>query len=529
MRRTTTAALLAPVAATALLLTACSSDDGRPEGRGPSDSGSSVRPAPDADPLEPLPEQIPDELRPYYDQRLSWSPCGGGGWECAELTVPLDYENVDRSEDIQVTVTRLPATGPGERIGSLLLNPGGPGSSAADFAQGVAEYLFPGEVRARYDMVGVDPRGTGGSEPVECLTGPEMDEYTLTDRTPDSEAEVNELVASMEEFAQGCAEDAGELLGHISTIETARDMDVARAVLGDERLHYLGFSYGTKLGAVYAGLFPQRAGRLVLDAAVDPRLPTRDADREQAGGFETAFRAFAEDCASQADCPLGTGDTDAASQALLDFFAEVDARPIPSGDPERPLTESLATTGVASALYSEAAWPELRGALTAAMEEGDGAGLLTLSDSYNDREADGTYGSSMFAFPAISCLDSPAGNADPEEVREALPAYEEASPTFGADFAWATLLCAAWPLEPTGEPVTVNAAGAPDILVIGTTRDPATPYAWAQGLADQLDSGILLTRDGDGHGSYGSGNACVDGAVNAYLLQNTSPEDGSTC
>ncbi|ARQ69966.1 alpha/beta hydrolase [Streptomyces marincola] len=527
--RTTGRLGLAALTATTLLLTACSSDDGSDEGP-PSDpeSGSSSA-ALDAPALEPLPAEIPADLRPYYDQRLRWEPCGTADFECADLTVPLDYENVDPAEDIRLTVTRSAATEPDERIGALLMNPGGPGASAVDFAQSAASFLYPSEVRARYDMVGFDARGTGQSEPVECLTGDEMDDYTLTDRTPDSDAEVDELLAAFDTFAQGCQERSGELLGHISTIESARDMDVLRAALGDEKLHYVGFSYGTKLGAVYAGLFPERTGRLVLDAAMDPRLSTLDTDREQAGGFETAFRSFAEDCASRDDCPLGTGGPDAASQALLDFFSTVDAEPLPSGDGERPLTESLAQTGVAYALYAEDLWPMLRDALAGAIEDGDGSGLLALADAYNERGADGTYGTTMFAFPAISCLDSPSGNEDADAVRDALASYEEASPTFGRDFAWATLLCAAWPVEPSGGPVSIPATGATDILVIGTLRDPATPYAWAEGLAEQLDTGILLTYDGDGHGAYGGASECVDSAVNAYLLENVSPEEGTTC
>jgi pimeloyl-ACP methyl ester carboxylesterase len=533
-RRTLTVAL----AAALLAVAACSSDDDRPdepspqrsatESAGAGDSGQADRAVPDAPPLEPLPEQVPADLQRYYEQELSWSPCGPSGFECATLTVPLDYERPDAADDIQLTVTRSAATGPGERIGSLVMNPGGPGASAVDFVHQAGEIILAPDVRAQYDMVGLDPRGTGQSEPVSCLAGEAMDEYTRTDRTPDDQAEVEALRAAYEDFAAACQQRSGELLEHISTIESARDMDVLRAVLGDDQLQYLGFSYGTKLGAVYAGLFPQRAGRLVLDAAIDPRLPTRTTDREQAGGFETAFRAFAEDCVTQSDCPLGTSGPDDASQRLVDLFDQVDAEPLPTNDPERPLTESLTMTGVAYALYNEASWPMLRSALTSAID-GDGGPLLEMADAYNERTADGSYGTTTYAFPAISCLDSPAGMTDPAAVQRQLPAYTEASPTFGRDFAWATLLCAAWPVEPTGHPVTIDAAGSEDILVVGTTRDPATPYVWAEGLADQLDAGILLTHEGDGHTAYGTGDSCVDRTVNAYLLENTSPEDGTTC
>ncbi|WP_052847657.1 alpha/beta hydrolase [Streptomyces avicenniae] len=536
--RKTRQALIALGAATALLAAGCSSDD-RPDERAPDrtpagSDGGSEEPggedaAADAPPLEPLPEAIPDDLRPYYDQELSWSPCGGSDFECAMLTVPLDYEAIDPAQDIELRVTRLRTSEPDGRIGTLLMNPGGPGASAVEFVQSWGDAAFPADTLDRYDLGAIDPRGTGGSEPVECLTGEAMDAYTLVDRTPDSDEEADQLVAAMEEFTAACAERSGDLLEHISTIETARDMDVLRGALGDEQLHYLGFSYGTKLGAVYAGLFPQRAGHLVLDAAVDPRLSTLDTDREQAGGFETAFRSFAEDCLTYDDCPLGDENADAASEALLDFFAAVDAEPLPSGDPERPLTESLATTGVASALYAVFMWGDLRSALSSAMEDGDGSGLLALADSYNERGPDGSYATSSYAFPAISCLDSPAGNATEDDVRAVLTSYEEASPTFGRDFAWATLVCAAWPVEPSGHPVSIAAAGAADILVVGTLRDPATPYGWAEGLAEQLDSATLLTYDGDGHGAYGGNSSCVDAAVNTYLVEGTVPEENTTC
>ncbi|MGP3968049.1 alpha/beta fold hydrolase [Streptomyces sp. 6N223] len=541
-RRLTVAAVSAVVLVAA---SGCSgSDDDRPTDRspsqaqsqepnGPDESQGPPRDVPDAPALEPLPEEIPADLQAYYDQELEWGPCegtgGAAGFECATLTVPMDYDNPDPATDLEIAVTRQEANDPGTRIGALLMNPGGPGSSAVDFAQSSASYIFPAEVRARYDMVGFDARGTGRSHPVECLDGAEMDEFVATDGTPDDEAETNELVDSMEGFAEACQEESGELLGHISTIETARDMDVLRAALGDEQLHYVGFSYGTKLGAVYSGLFPQNVGHLVLDAAMDPRLPTLDTDREQAGGFETAFRSFAEDCAGNADCPLGTEGADAASQRLKDFYTEVDAEPLPTNDPDRPLTESLADTGVAMALYAESMWPQLRDALSTAINDGDGSGLLELADTYYERTPDASYDTSAFAFPAISCLDSPAGTTSPDEVREVIDAYEEASPTFGADFAWATLQCAVWPVEPSGHPISIAASGAADIVVIGTTRDPATPYVWAQGLADQLESGILLTNDGDGHGAYATGNSCIDDAVNAYLLEGTSPEDGTQC
>ncbi|MEG3628478.1 alpha/beta hydrolase [Streptomyces poriticola] len=506
--------------AAALLATACSSE-------GASTSATSA-----SDPaLAALPEATPSALAPYYGQKLSWRDCGVPGFQCATMKAPLDYAKPAEG-DILLAVARKKATGPGERIGSLLVNPGGPGGSAIGYLQQYAGIGYPEGVRARYDMVAVDPRGVARSEPVECLDGREMDAYTQTDVTPDDAEETEGLVDAYKEFAEGCGADAPELLPHVSTVEAARDMDVLRAVLGDEKLTYVGASYGTFLGATYAGLFPERAGRLVLDGAMDPSLPARRLNLEQTAGFGTAFRSFAEDCVQQADCPLGGSGTSAAraGQNLKAFFDRLDTAPIPVGDADgRRLTESLATTGVIAAMYDEGAWPQLRAALTSAMKEKDGAGLMLLSDSYYERDADGSYSNLMFANAAVNCIDLPPAFSSPDEVREALPDFEKASPVFGEGLAWASLNCTYWPVRATGEPHRITADGAAPIVVVGTTRDPATPYRWAEALAGQLSSGRLLTYDGDGHTAYGRGSACIDSAINAYLLRGTAPDDGKRC
>jgi pimeloyl-ACP methyl ester carboxylesterase len=306
-------------------------------------------------------------------------------------------------------------------------------------------------------------------------------------------------------------------------------MDLARAALGDKRLTYVGASYGTLLGATYAGLFPDRVGRLVLDGAMDPSLPSRKMNLDQTAGFETAFRAFARDCVRHRDCPLGKKAADVGKN-LKAFFDRLDARPIPTGDADgRKLGESLATTGVIAAMYDEGAWAHLRDALSEAMREKDGAGLLALSDSYYERDTDGRYTNLMFANAAVNCLDLPAAFATPDDVRRSLPAFEKASPVFGEGLAWATLNCAYWPVAPTGEPHRIEARGAAPIVVVGTTRDPATPYRWAQALSRQLSSARLVTYDGDGHTAYGRGSACVDRAINAYLLRGTPPVKGKRC
>jgi pimeloyl-ACP methyl ester carboxylesterase len=384
-------------------------------------------------------------------------------------------------------------------------------------------------VRARYDMVAVDPRGVAGSEPVECLTGRQMDTYTQTDLTPDDRRETDKLVAAYKRFAEGCGKRAARLLRHVSTVEAARDMDILRAVLGDEKLTYVGASYGTFLGATYAELFPERVGRLVLDGALDPSLPARRLNQEQTAGFDTAFQAFAKDCVGRKDCVLGSTPT-RVGENLRAFFARLDARPLRTGDADgRRLGESLATTGVIAAMYDEGAWPRLRQALSEAVRKGDGAGLLALSDSYFERGPGGTYSNLMYANAAVNCLDLPAAYNSPAEVERALPQFEKASPVFGRALAWSSLNCAYWPVRATGGPHRIEAKGAAPIVVVGTTRDPATPYRWARGLASQLSSARLLTYDGDGHTAYGRGSACVDTAINAYLLRGAPPMDGKRC
>ncbi|MCX4527256.1 MULTISPECIES: alpha/beta hydrolase [unclassified Streptomyces] len=510
------------IAAAGLLLSGCTSG-GAGTSRAAESSPGSTPPGPAATPGE-----IPAALRPYYDQKLSWRDCGVPGFQCTTMKAPLDYAKPGSGQDTDIAVSRRQATGPGERLGSLVVNPGGPGGSGIGYLQAYAGIGYPTSVRARYDMVSFDPRGVDRSSPVECLTGPEMDKFTQVDQTPDDEAERARLVEAFKEFAAGCKEHSQKILPHVSTVDAARDMDILRSALGDKKLTYVGASYGTLLGATYADLFPGRVGRLVLDGAMDPSRPALELNRDQTAGFETAFVSFAKDCAKQPDCPLGQGGPDAMTQRLKEFFRKVDAQPAPTGEPGRPLGESLATTGAIAALYDESAWPQLREALTAAMN-GDGSGLLGLADSYYERDADGKYANLMFANAAVNCIDQPPAFSGPTAVDAALPSFEKASPAFGAGLAWASLNCAYWPVKATGEARPLAAKGAPPIVVVGTLRDPATPYKWAQALAGQLESGTLLTYDGDGHTAYGRGSECVDSAINRYLLEGKPPADGKKC
>ncbi|QNP71139.1 alpha/beta fold hydrolase [Streptomyces roseirectus] len=511
-RSRTPLALFASLASAALLLSGCSVP-----------TADTARTA-----LVALPRSTPAQLAPYYGQKLRWRSCGVPGFECATMKAPLDYAK-PAAGDVRLAVARKKATGPGTRLGSLLVNPGGPGGSAVGYLQQYAGLGYPAQVRARYDMVAVDPRGVARSEPVTCLDGRAMDAYTQTDMTPDDPRETDALVASYRKFAEGCGADAPRLLRHVSTVEAARDMDVLRAALGDAKLTYVGASYGTFLGATYAGLFPERVGRLVLDGAMDPSLPARRLNLDQTAGFETAFQSFAKDCVRHPDCPF-TGTPAQVGAGLKAFFRRADARPLPTGDADgRTLGEALATTGVIAAMYDESSWERLREALSAAIRENDGAGLLVLADSYYERDSAGHYANLMSANAAVNCLDLPPAYATPEEIRAALPAFEKASPVFGEGMGWASLNCAYWPVRATGTPHRITADGAAPILVVGTLRDPATPYRWAQSLAAQLSSGRLLTYDGDGHTAYGRGSVCVDSAINAYLLRGTVPSTGLRC
>ncbi|MFI2607369.1 alpha/beta hydrolase [Kitasatospora sp. NPDC018619] len=540
-------ALAAALAVGGLLAGGCSSGPSGAPVPSSSDAAVSGRPsapggaAAGATPLEPLPAAVPDALAPYYAQRLAWQPCDGG-FECTTFRVPMDY---DRPGDGDLTLAAAraaaepsgssspsaspsarPSGSAATRLGSLLLNPGGPGGSAIEYLEAAARTYDHG-VRARYDLVGLDPRGVGRSNPVSCLSGDRMDAFTAVDLTPGDQRGIEALVAADKEFAEGCRKQAGAVLGHLSTVESARDMDVLRALLGDGKLNYVGKSYGTFLGATYAGLFPSRVGRLVLDGAMDPALDSVTGNRTQAGGFETAWAAFAQDCATREECPLGR-TAEQVGEQLTALFAAVRTAPLPTAAAGRRLTESQATTGVIQAMYADFLWPELRTALADA-KAGDGTGLLKLSDDYYGRAADGSYPNLMFANTAVNCLDLPAPFGGPEDVQRAVPEFERISPHFGRDMAWMALTCTYWPVRATGTAHTVRAAGAAPIVVIGTTRDPATPYAWAQSLAGQLESGRLLTFDGDGHTAYGRHSTCVDGAVNRFLLTGEAPEQGKRC
>ncbi len=373
-------------------------------------------------------ETGPEGFEELYGQTLAWEDCGAG-WECTTARAPLSWQDPAAGE-IELAVKRQPATG--ERIGSLLTNPGGPGASGVDFVASLAPTV--GEsVTAAYDLVGFDPRGVGQSSPVVCLDDAAKDESLSRDFDTD-EAGLEALAEDRRAWADACAEKTGELLGQVDTQSAARDMDMLRAVLGDEKLAYLGYSYGTQLGATYAGLFPDKVGRMVLDGAIDTSLDPDEISEQQAVGFENALRAYVEDCQAGAGCPL-KGDTDAGMRQIRSLLDAAKANPLPT-DSGRSVTQTLGFYGVAVTLYNDQSWPVLTQALTEAFEEGTGNGLLYLADFYNDRNADGTYSSnSAEAFRAVNCLDGRQDD-DPAAMQAQLERLEEEAPTMGYFFAF---------------------------------------------------------------------------------------------
>jgi pimeloyl-ACP methyl ester carboxylesterase len=512
------------VAALAAVLAGCSFGGGG--GREPQPDGGtpSTLPSPPTSgaPGEPATDPA---YRALYSQQPTWQDCGER-LECADVTVPVDWQAPDGAT-LQLAVVRRPADDPGHRIGSLLMNPGGPGASGVDYVADYVDHITSATLRARYDVVGFDPRGVGESEPVDCLSDEQMDRFLAFDADPGTPEGMAALRQEARTFGQGCAADAGALLGHVDTVSAARDMDVLRAVLGDDRLHYLGKSYGTFLGATYAELFPHRVGRLVLDGAIDPALSYDEVSIGQAEGMERALRAYVEDCPNREHCPLRGGVEDGLAQ-IRSVVDAAEQRPLRTDDPARPLTASLAFYGLVAPLYENASWHLLDAALQSALA-GDGSGLLELADLYADRQPDGTYASNLLeAFNAVNCLDYPV-DASPEAMATTAKRQKEASPTFGDSLAYGEVMCDEWPVPPVGHPAPIRAAGAPPILVVGTTGDPATPYPWAQALARELAAGRLLTWEGEGHTAYLRGSGCVDAAVDGYLVDGVLPGEGATC
>jgi pimeloyl-ACP methyl ester carboxylesterase len=506
------------VAATAVMAVGLSGCSLLPGG----DSGQAATPLPSASRTPPAGSEA---LAKFYGQTLDWKKCAGG--QCAGLSVPMDHAKPD-GEAITVQVLRVPASRKSQRIGSLVVNPGGPGGSGVDYAR-AADFIVGKPVRQRFDVVGFDPRGVQRSSPVDCLTDEQMDDFLAQDPTPDDPAEVQTFLGSMKVLGDGCLTRTGPLLGHISTDDTAKDMDILRSALGDAKLNYLGKSYGTQLGAVYAGLFPQLVGRFVLDGVLPPDLTWEESAVGQAEGFERAAHAYAKDCVNQGGCPLGDSES-AVMSGMADLLKRLDSTPVPMQDGrESELTEGWATVGVAQAMYDQGSWSALTDALRQVVTKDNGTELMQIADQYAQRDPSGRYtGNLLEAFYAISCLDNP-GSPDPAYYEDIVAKASLKAPVFGPALAWGAATCSRWPVKEGPGPRKISAEGSGPIVVIGTTRDPATPYEWAVRERDQLANARLLTFDGDGHTAYTRSNDCIDGAVNDYYTSGKVPADNTNC
>lgn len=505
---------LAALALSATLIATLSACGLRPA---PNGTGASSKPADTAG--------IAADLLPYYTQAVDWEVCDGG--ECASIEVPLDWDNPSDGA-IQIALMRKPSTS-GAPIASLLMNPGGPGASGVGLVQDSGDIVTSRKLRQNFDLIGFDPRGVGQSTSVICFDAAQMDEhlFSIPENPRGSEAWEEEEAAKNQEFAEACDENSGGILEFITTENSARDMDIIRGVLGDEEMYYLGFSYGTSLGANYAELYPERVGRMVLDGATDPMLPGSMVGAMQAVGFESALRAYMEYCLNEsAECAFGDADTsvDEGMAALNTMLKDVDTNPLLSSDGRYLGGDSL-LTAIVTALYSEDSWPYLDMAMTdIALDDPDMAFMLV--DTYYDRQL-GEYTSNQTeAFTAYNCMDYPVEEEAAEEAADAL--VREQAPTI-AEFWFGVSTCEAWPYQPSGETKKLTAEGAAPILVVGTTNDPATPYAWSVALSEQLSDAVLLTRVGEGHIAYRRGNSCIDTKIDEYLINGVVPSAGTTC
>lgn len=460
----------------------------------------------------------------YQKQRITWLACGGP-FLCTDVTVPVDYSNPG-GERMQLSLVKYPATDSKKRLGALLVNPGGPGASGVQYGY-AAEYIVSKEVLEAYDLIGFDPRGVGGSSAERCLTNSETDRLIEANGPPVDGLDMATLEASSKMLATRCQEKLGKRLKFLGSVEVVRDMDLMRAVLGEEKLNFLGKSYGTYLGLVYASMFPKNVGRFVLDGVVDPKLSANELNKAQAIGFEIALDAFLEDCLPKKSC-FFQGTLEQARAEVTKLQEKVGKKAL-NGKDDRLATSSIFVLAMVASLYdSETGWSALNKALQD-IYQGEGARLFDLVNDYVVRDAKGRYPSNENEIAyVVNCIDR-TDDASPERLASDARKFSGFAPHFGPYIAWSTLPCHYWPYEPVRPPVELNGAGAGEFIVIGTTRDPATPYAWATEVTAKFESAFLITADGDGHTGHGRGSACVDSAVDTYLLSGELPARPLRC
>ena len=499
--RTPRRGLVAALLATAVLATACVDEaDDDPLGTDRTTTTAS------GDTTSTTASEGPSGFTP---EPIEWEDCTFS--ECATIEVPLDYDDLG-GEMIELSVSRAPATG--ERIGALFINPGGPGASATEFAATLA-FVLPTEINERFDIVGVDPRGVGGSTPIDC--GVDATELYSVDPTIEDDADRAALIEVSAEYADDCAARYGNLLPFVGTRDAAKDMDAVRAAMGDDQLSYLGFSYGTAIGQVYADLFPERLRSMVLDGVLELGPSGLDSAASQAAGFETALASYVEYCDAAEGCETAGNALGAVEQVLAQ---SEQPGGIPARSADRPAGPGEASLGISYALYSQSLWNDLDSALAAALG-GDGSALVDLADGY--------IGLSDFEiYFAVNCMDFAWPSGNPQAFLDAAKAAAAASPHFGEALVNDYIRCVDWPVLP--DPLTpVTAPDAPPILVVSTTGDPATPYEAGVRVADLFARGVLVTNEGDGHTVVADGKACIDDLVVAYLVDGEAPPDGTTC
>ena len=444
---------------------------------------------------------------------------------CASITVPLDYANPS-GPTTEIALAILPAADQESRVGPLLLNFGGPGSSGIDILADNGRAIVPAEIGNRFDLVTWDPRGVQRSLPVECLTDEELDTWISQPGIAEkpTATDWNGALKDAQWFADKCEAGSGDVLPYIGTTASARDMESIRAAMGVETLDYLGYSYGTSLGAVYATLYPNSVGHLILDGAVDPSPDDDSEYGEQGVSIQGALDRVMAWCDADSECPFGNGAT---RKSMDKLFAQLDEKPVAIDD-GRSVNSVFAWTGIVLTLYNRDYWDYAVQALDE-LSQGDGELIALLADAYTDRTASGFRSNNMEAFPAINCTDHPSSTSI-AKYRAIYERFKDRAPDFASGQAASGLLCGVWPnvnVDPL--PALVNGAGAPPIMVVGTTGDPATPYKWSEEMASALESGFLLTYVGEGHTAVGGKSECIDSAAIAFLIDGTLPAEGTRC
>jgi pimeloyl-ACP methyl ester carboxylesterase len=478
----------------------------------------------------PTDESVAADLAPYYHQVLTWTSCGDD-MQCTKATAPLDWSKPSGAK-IKLALIRHLATD-GHPLGSLLVNPGGPGGSGYDFIKNSLSYAVDSTLEKNYDVVGFDPRGVNHSSAIKCYTDPKVLDkyiYTIAKGAIGSDEWINELEQSNKKFGEDCKKYSGSLLGHVDTVSAAKDLDLLRAALGDKKLNYLGYSYGTLLGQTYANLFPKNTGRLVLDGVVDPTVTPYQLNSYQAVGFEDNLRAFLADCPKLKNCPF-TGTVDQSMTEIRGLLDKLDRTPIRNSD-GRELGSSTMFTAIIFPLYSQSEWPYLV-SLFNDVDNGSARVAFVLADAYNDRNSNGTYSDNETeAFVAINCLDYPS-DSNVALMRTQAAQLNQIAPVFGHLMAYGGTSCYDWPYAPTRTAGALAAKGSAPIVVIGTTDDPATPYAMAKHVSTLLQNGHLITYHGNGHTAYNKGTTkadeCVNTAVDDYFVHGTVPKTDPDC